>query len=50
MNLFVTCLGRAVFFFSLRVMSSWVTWVFTLGLMGIEFAFHRSRTMKLSLA
>ena len=36
-------------FWSLRMMFSWVTWVFTLVLMGAEFAFHRSRTMKLSL-
>ena len=35
-------------FLSLDMMSSWVTWVFTLGLMGFEFVFHRSRTEKLS--
>ena len=44
-NLFVTCLDEQ--FSSLRVMSSWVTWVFTLGLTDLEFVFHRSRPKKL---
>ena len=39
--LFVTCLGEQ--FLSLRLMFSCVTWVFTLVLMGPEFALDKSR-------
>ena len=45
-NLFVTCSDGQ--FLSLRTMSSWVTWVLTPGLMGLEFVLHKSRTTKLS--
>ena len=41
-----TCLDWQ--FLSMRMMSSWVIWVFTPGLMGPQYVLHRSRTTKVS--
>ena len=45
-NLVVTCLDEQ--FLSLRMLSSWVTWVCTVAVTGHEFALYRLKTMRLS--